>query len=271
MPGINKRPAFKPKEAPTPETSMRLGPIGLNTDAMVITVPPARYAGQISRSISARATPPRSSTSRMELAVQRNRQVIQSRARQSKNAAPQPWRSESSNYVCPIAAVQCSRSGEIAGVQQVVSAEKPKKAGPCSEAAQVLQRQQRAGAHDAIRRSAGGGNPAAVGYVLNRNRGGRQHPVAGSQEAVPWPSASCTMSAATHAMAPIAATVSKIGRKRFAGSMTMSTLARTMPPRAANAFVPFSFTAAPHECVRGHVVCVFPQFRFLRRSFTLLV
>jgi hypothetical protein len=34
-----------------------------------------------------------------------------------------------------------------------------------------------------------------------------------SQEAVPWPSASCTMSAATHAVAPMEATVSRLGRE----------------------------------------------------------
>src|ERR1700687_2880291 len=43
-----------------------------------------------------------------------------------------------------------------------------------------------------------------------------------SQEAVPWPSASWAMSAATHAMAPMEATVSKLGREGSVGTAKVS-------------------------------------------------
>jgi hypothetical protein len=42
------------------------------------------------------------------------------------------------------------------------------------------------------------------------------------QEAVPWPSASWTMSAAVHAVAPMDASVSKLGREELAGTTKVS-------------------------------------------------
>jgi hypothetical protein len=43
-----------------------------------------------------------------------------------------------------------------------------------------------------------------------------------SQEAVPWPSASWTMSAAVQAVAPMDASVSKLGREDLAGTSKVS-------------------------------------------------
>jgi hypothetical protein len=44
-----------------------------------------------------------------------------------------------------------------------------------------------------------------------------------SQETVPWPSASWTMSAATHAMVPTEASIIMLGRESSVGSVGTST------------------------------------------------
>jgi hypothetical protein len=40
--GNKRSPAFRPKEAPTPDSKIRLGLIGLKKEAIVMTAPPAR-------------------------------------------------------------------------------------------------------------------------------------------------------------------------------------------------------------------------------------
>ena len=50
---------------------MRVGLIGLKTDAMVITAPAVRYAGKTKRCRSTKATSPRFTSPSIELAVQR--------------------------------------------------------------------------------------------------------------------------------------------------------------------------------------------------------
>jgi hypothetical protein len=52
MSGMNSKPQLRPNDAPIPDTSMRLGLIGLKIDATVITMPAARYAGQTRRRLS---------------------------------------------------------------------------------------------------------------------------------------------------------------------------------------------------------------------------
>ncbi len=65
-----------------------------------------------------------------------------------------------------------------------------------------------------------------------------------SQEAVPWPSASWTMSAATHAMAPTDASVKTLGREGSVGSVGMSTTVAQDPKRLEGRYRTVTFTVA---------------------------